>query len=153
MLDMSVSLCYNRQGYMIVKSFLHFFYIGRKKMGEENRIRKRPATCQRTCRGLCDLPARLGPIKRGGIYKAALCCGKPRCRCHRDARARHGPYWFWTSKAAGKSPCRKLDSKALIPYREYSANHKKFKRIIKKMELTSDELIKRGLKLARLDSC
>lgn len=122
-------------------------------MGEENRIRKQLATYQGTYRNLCDLLARLGPIKRGSIYKAALRCGTPGCRYHRDARARHGPYWFWTSKAAGKSLCRKLDSKALKLYREYSANHKKLKRIIQKMEQTSDELIKCQLKLARLASC
>lgn len=122
-------------------------------MGEGNRIQKRIATCQITYRNLCDSLACLGPIKRGSIYNATLRCGTPGCRCHRDDRARHGPYWFWTSKSAGKSLCRKLDSKALKLYREYSANYKKLKLIIKKMEQTSDELIKCQLKLARLDSC
>jgi len=30
-------------------------------------------------------------------------CGSAACRCHRDRRARHGPYWFWSLQAGPRT--------------------------------------------------
>ncbi len=40
-------------------------------------------------------------------------CGKPRCRCHANPAARHGPYAEWTRKVGGKTVTRRLTSAEL----------------------------------------
>src|ERR1035438_1841802 len=47
---------------------------------------------------------------KGTVLKRMLKCGRPQCACHRDPAARHGPYFEWTYKAAGKTVNVKLSN-------------------------------------------
>ena len=37
---------------------------------------------------------RLADVIRGTLLRYTLTCGNPGCRCRRDKRNRHGPYWY-----------------------------------------------------------
>jgi len=106
---------------------------------------------QRICGKLCKALAEIGPIKRGSIYKTYTGCGSPGCQCHRDPKARHGPYWLWTCKVGRKSLCRQLDGTVLKLYRQYTSNYKKLKQILKKIETISDQILKCQMELAELE--
>ncbi|MHB1435790.1 MAG: DUF6788 family protein [Thermoplasmata archaeon] len=40
---------------------------------------------------------------KGSLVERSLPCGTEGCACHRDPRARHGPYNQWTRKVRGKT--------------------------------------------------
>jgi hypothetical protein len=52
--------------------------------------------------------ARIGFVWPGTVQRQMLTCGKPQCACHKDPEARHGPYYYWTSKKKGKTVSKKL---------------------------------------------
>src|SRR5258706_15594556 len=60
--------------------------------------------------------AGLGFALPGTLIERHVRCGKPRCRCHADPPALHGPYWQWTSKVAGKTiPARPRRAARRLP--------------------------------------
>mgnify|MGYP003590888379 CR=1 FL=1 len=71
-----------------------------------------------------DREKRLAEIKRklgdfdlaipGTIRTINLKCGKPSCACWRDKKARHGPYYFWDRKVAGKLSSKSI-TKPMVP--------------------------------------
>ena len=64
--------------------------------------------CQQVHTDLAESLAHIGFLWPGTVQRQMLTCGKPRCACHRDSRARHGPYYYWTSKKMGKTVSKKL---------------------------------------------
>jgi hypothetical protein len=64
--------------------------------------------CQEYHSSLAESLAHIGYLWPGTVQRQMLTCGKPQCACHRDSRARHGPYYYWTSKKMGKTVSRKL---------------------------------------------
>ena len=64
--------------------------------------------CQELHSNLAASLAHMGYLWPGTVQRQMLTCGKPQCACHRDPRARHGPYYYWTSKKKGKTVSRKL---------------------------------------------
>jgi hypothetical protein len=76
-------------------------------------IRKKPAPktlieCRQQYADLTRTLAQIGFVWPGTLQRRRLTCGKPQCSCHRDAQARHGPYFYWTSKKDGKTVSRML---------------------------------------------
>ncbi len=59
----------------------------------------------RAARITAELSA-VGLALPGTLIKRHVRCGKPRCACHADPPALHGPYWQWTRKVAGKTITR-----------------------------------------------
>ncbi|MFN2240359.1 MAG: DUF6788 family protein [Thermoanaerobaculia bacterium] len=45
---------------------------------------------------------------RGTLVRYMLTCGNQNCRCHRNKRFRHGPYWYVTVSYAGGKQKRYL---------------------------------------------
>ena len=113
------------------------------------KIARRLKACERRYRQLCAALARIGPVKRGSLYKTYTGCGSPGCHCHQDPRARHGPYWYWTSRIAGKSQCRKLGGEPLKLYRRYTANYRTLKQALRRIERASDQILICQLQLAQ----
>ncbi len=75
--------------------------------------------CEASYRELCRSLAEVGFIWPGTVQSKKLACGKAYCACHRDPEARHGPYWYWTSKKAGKTVSRMLtkeEAAILVPW-------------------------------------
>ena len=53
--------------------------------------------------GIAAEPASPALALPGTLIQRHTRCGKPRCRCHADPPAPHGPYWQWTRKTDRKS--------------------------------------------------
>lgn len=102
---------------------------------------RRLETLQARYRRLCAALARLEPIKKGSLYQTYTHCGSPGCRCHRDPEARHGPYWYWTGRVAGKNLCRQVTGRTLQLYRRYAANYQALKETLRLLEQLSDEIL------------
>ena len=64
--------------------------------------------CQQHYTDLAQGLASIGFVWPGTVQRQMLTCGKPQCACHKDPEARHGPYYYWTSKKKGKTVSRKL---------------------------------------------
>ena len=46
--------------------------------------------------------AAMNLLAQGTISKRMKICGKPNCRCAKDPKARHGPYYEWTRREKGR---------------------------------------------------
>ena len=74
---------------------------------------------------------------KGTVLKRMMKCGRPNCACHRDPAQRHGPYFEWTYKAAGKTVNVKLSSQAAPLYQAATRQHRKLKALLARMERLS----------------
>lgn len=74
---------------------------------------------------------------QGTVLKRMMKCGQPRCACHRDPAQRHGPYFEWTYKVAGKTVNVKLSPQAAPLYQAASRQHRKLKTILARMDRLS----------------
>jgi hypothetical protein len=48
------------------------------------------------------------PMRRGSVSQRFMKCGQAGCRCHGDAKARHGPYFSVTRVVGGQTRSRYL---------------------------------------------
>ncbi len=46
------------------------------------------------------------PMRRGSLNQRRMKCGQASCRCQRDPRARHGPYYTLTQAVEGQTRSR-----------------------------------------------
>ena len=85
-------------------------------------------------------------LKKGSIAKCYQTCGTASCRCHKDKRFRHGPYWWWTSKENRKTKSILVPEGMLDEARSYIENYKLLKSKIKLLEEISEKIIKIKIK-------
>lgn len=52
--------------------------------------------------------AKLRPMRRGTVCERRMKCGQPSCACHKDLKARHGPYFTMNRVVGGKTQSRYL---------------------------------------------
>lgn len=86
-----------------------------KQRSRTEAIRK----CEKAYRVLAGRLAEIGFIWPGSVQSKRLPCGKSYCACHKDPEARHGPYWYWTSKKGGKTVSRMLtqeEAAVIVPW-------------------------------------
>ena len=74
---------------------------------------------------------------KGTVLKRMMKCGKPQCACHRDLSQRHGPYFEWTYKVAGKTVNVKLSPQAAPLYQAATKQHRKLKSVLARLERLS----------------
>lgn len=90
---------------------------------------------------LASTLAQIGFLWPGTVQKQMLTCGKPRCGCHKSLEARHGPYWYWTSKKAGKTISKKLKPQEAEIIEQWIENRRRLEAIVKEMmEISSQAL-------------
>ena len=96
--------------------------------------------CHAAYRELAGKLATIGFIWPGTVRSQKLTCGKAYCACHKDPEARHGPYWYWTSKKAGKTVSRMLreeEAAVIVPWiknrQEVDATLKQMRRVSAQM--------------------
>lgn len=77
-------------------------------MTKKNTTLKTLADCERAHQSLAGRLAQVGFIWPGSLTRRYLTCGNPQCACRKDPTARHGPYFYWSSKQAGKTISKKL---------------------------------------------
>lgn len=66
-------------------------------------------------------------MRVGSVVRPYMFCGKPSCACHRDAKKKHGPYYYLSYKEEGKSRYKYL-GKATSPEVERGRNYQMFQR-------------------------
>ena len=88
----------------------------------------------------------IGFIWPGNIQRRYLTCGKPYCACRKDLKARHGPYFYWTSKEGKKTVSRLLKPEEADLLEEWIGNRRKLETIVCQMKELSDKAFKVALK-------
>ena len=85
-------------------------------------------------------------LKKGSLFKCYQTCGNPGCRCHKDKKYRHGPYWWWSTKENGKTKSILVPEGMLSEIRSYIDNYRLLKSRAKKLEGISEKIIKTRIK-------
>ena len=90
---------------------------------------------------------RLGYFCKGTVLKRMMKCGKAACACQNDPAKRHGPYFEWTYKAAGKTVNVKLTPEAAPLYKAASQQYRKLKSLLNRLERLSLNSLQRQAKV------
>ena len=91
------------------------------------------ADYEREHRQLARRFARIGFLWAGSLTQRYLTCGNPRCACHSDPDARHGPYIYWSTKKHGKTISRKLPPQEAKILEKWVQNRRNVKETIDSM--------------------
>lgn len=67
------------------------------------------------------------PMRRGSVSERSIRCGKAGCACHKDPKARHGPYISLTQAIAGKTRSRFLTAEQAALAQQQIAAGRKFR--------------------------
>jgi hypothetical protein len=100
---------------------------------------------------LAEIQARIAEIQHtlaamqylssGTLLKRTKRCGNPRCRCATDPGARHGPYYEWSYKQAGKLRHLTLTARQAELMRLAIANSRRVKKLLRAWEQQTLRLI------------
>jgi hypothetical protein len=80
---------------------------------------------------------------KGTILQRRLTCGKPGCACATTPARRHGPYFEWTYKVAGKTVNVRLTAEEAAAYREAAAQWRRLRILLRRLEGLSRRALKR----------
>jgi len=81
--------------------------------------------------------AEIGFALPGSLVWRSSACGTPRCRCHADPPALHGPYLSWTRAVAGKTVARKITQDQQRVYQEWFDNARRLHRLVSDLHTLS----------------
>ena len=85
----------------------------------------------------------LGYFCKGTVLSRTLKCGRLTCSCAHDPTRRHGPYFEWTYKAAGKTVHHRLSIEEAKVYESASSEYRKLKSLLRRMEALSRRALAR----------
>jgi hypothetical protein len=88
-------------------------------------------------RVLKDTLATLGYFCKGTVLSRTFTCGRATCPCSQDPARRHGPYFEWTYKVAGKTVYHRLSPPEARIYKAGAAEYRKLKSLLRRMETLS----------------
>jgi Family of unknown function (DUF6788) len=86
---------------------------------------------------------------KGTVLKRMTKCGKAYCACRTDSHKRHGPYFELTYKVEGKTVNVRLSPEAAPLYRAASAQFRKLKTTLRRLEKISQAVLKLQAKITR----
>ena len=86
---------------------------------------------------------------KGTVLKRMTKCGKAYCACRSDPDKRHGPYFELTYKVEGKTVNLRLSPQAAPLYRAASAQFRKLKTTLQRLEKISQAVLKLQAKIAQ----
>ena len=81
--------------------------------------------------------ATLGYFCKGTVLSRTFKCGRATCPCRQDPARRHGPYFEWTYKVAGKTVYHRLSPQEARVYKEGAAEYRKLKSLLRRLEHVS----------------
>ena len=84
--------------------------------------------------GIAAELASLGLALPGTLIERHVRCGKPRCACHADPPALHGPYAEWTRKIGGKTVTRRLTDDQLADWQPLFDNAKRIRTLLAELQ-------------------
>ena len=87
--------------------------------------------------------AELGFFCKGTVLARRMLCGKPACACGTEPARRHGPYFEWTYKVAGKTVNVRLSAGAVAAYRAGTAEWRRLRTLLTRLERLSRRAIRR----------
>jgi len=90
-----------------------------------------------------------GLIKKGTITRCYQSCRNPNCRCNKDPRFKHGPYFLLTSKEKAKTRTFSVPEGMVSDVGSYIKNYKILKSKIMLLEEISEKIIKIKIKKYR----
>jgi hypothetical protein len=91
---------------------------------------------ERRYRELTKRLQNLGFAVAGSVAERYTACGKATCRCHAAPPRRHGPYYQYSRKVAGKTVSRLVTAEQADQYRQWIAN----RRTLEEITAAIDEL-------------
>ena len=86
---------------------------------------------------------------KGTVLKRMTKCGKAYCACRSNPKKRHGPYYELTYKVEGKTVNVRLAPEAAPLYRAASAQFRKLKTTLRRLEKISQTVLKLEAKIAQ----
>jgi hypothetical protein len=86
---------------------------------------------------------------KGTVLKRMTKCGRAYCPCRSDPAKRHGPYFELTYKANGKTVNVRLSPEAAPLYKAASAQFRKLKATLQRLEKISQAVLKLQAKIAQ----
>jgi hypothetical protein len=92
------------------------------------------ARLQRRYHELTDQIRELGFIATGSVVERYTVCAATGCHCHADPPTRHGPYWQYSRKVAGKTVTARLTGEQAQRYREQIANRRRLDELVAAMD-------------------
>ena len=102
-------------------------------------------------RNLAGRLADIGFVSDGTLLSRTTLCGRPGCRCRADPPQRHGPYWQWTRKVAGKTIGKRLSAEQAALYAGWIANGRRLEDIVAEMRAVSEQAAERLLAVISSD--
>lgn len=84
----------------------------------------------------------LGFVIAGSVAERRTTCGAANCRCRTDPTQRHGPYFEYTRKVAGKTTGRRLTPEQAEQYRSWIANRRTLDQITAAMDELSHQAVR-----------
>ena len=94
-------------------------------------------------RVLQDALTTLGYFCKGSVLSRTFKCGRAACPCSRDPERRHGPYFEWTYKVAGKTVHVRLAPEEAAAYREAATEWRRLRTLLRRLERLSRRALKR----------
>jgi hypothetical protein len=79
----------------------------------------------------------------GSVIQRHTICGADNCRCRADPPQRHGPYYQYSRKVAGKTVSRRLTAEQAEQYRAWIVN----RRVLDQITADMDELSHQAVEL------
>lgn len=89
--------------------------------------------------------ASVGLVKKGSITKCYQACRNPNCRCNKDPKFKHGPYFLLTFKSKAKTRTFAVPEDMLSEVSGYIENYKVLMSMVKQLEEISEKIIKIGI--------
>ncbi len=86
---------------------------------------------------------------KGTVQRRMTQCGKSYCECRSDPDKRHGPYFELTYKVKGKTVNVRLSPQAAPLYRAASAQFRKLKTMLQRLEKISQAVLELQSKMAQ----
>ena len=86
--------------------------------------------------------ASLEDIIRGTLIKRYLECIRLSCKCHKNKRNRHGPYYFLTIRKKDKSYHTYIPKEKIKKVKEWIKNYDKLWEVIEEVTEINKKLIK-----------
>ena len=83
----------------------------------------------------------LGFAIAGTISERYTRCGAATCGCRSDPSSRHGPYYQYSRKVAGKTVSRRLTAEQVQQYRQWIANRRTLDEITTAIDEISHQAI------------
>lgn len=117
---------------------------------------KKIQACRNRYRDLIASLKEIDFIWPGTIQARKLTCGKKSCRCHTEANALHGPYFYWTTKVNNKTVSKMLTQDEVALLAPWIENRKRLEDVLKSLNLISQKaaaiLLKKQTLLQKLSS-